>query len=422
MHSRFALGFFALLACDSKPEAGATATATAPASAPAAAAGAKPSPSKLEPGAPATTAKAHGETPSPTRPKAAPTPLTKEARASYHGHLEQGRKLAKAKEWSKAIVELEAALAVIPGDDRALGELSWAAFSSGDHAKARSSAKAAVLAASDPKVKGAALYNLGRAEEALGELAAAKDAYEQSLVARPNEVVRKRLAELAARVPATEEPLPCSKPMDAAKICDCLRATLPPEAMPPDDVPSTCEVKDTGVDGFSYARLAISPIGEESVSLVARGPDGWSVVALLDYVYNPGAFGIFEEWELTGAHERTVGAHTLVEFTSHKLRTDSDMGVDEAESETTDRLIVCDRGDGKAPPRCPLALVTSYAYERDRMGLAEDGEIEKELQTPGLPIKRETKIAVTIGEDGVAKLRAETGSVDPAQLGDRKLW
>jgi len=44
------------------------------------------------------------------------------------------------------------------------------------------------------------------------------------------------------------------------------------------------------------------------------------------------------------------------------------------------------------------------------------------MQTPGLPIRDATKIAVTIGPDGVAKLRAEAGRVDPDRLGDRNLW
>lgn len=409
MRLRLALGCSLLLGCDPKPAAPA---AGDPA----------PTPAKAEPATKPTDAEKPTAPDAAAKPKGAPTPLTKEARARYHEHLEQGRKLAKAQEWAKAIVELEAALAVIPGDDRALGELSWAAFSSGDHAKARSSAKAAVLAASDPKIKGAALYNLGRAEEALGELAAARSAYEQSIAARPNEVVRKRLAELATAVPAVADPLPCTKPSDATKVCDCLRATLPPDAFAPENQPTACELTATGVDGFSFARFSLSPIGEENVVLVARGPEGWSVVAQLDYVYNPGAFGIYEEWELAGAKERTIGTHSVVEFTSHKTRSDSDMGVDEAESETTDRLVVCDRGVGNVLPRCPLGIVASYAYERDRMGLADDGDVAKDMQTPGLPIRKATKIAVTIGEDGIAKLRAETGSVAPEQLGDRKLW
>lgn len=410
MRLRFAVTALALLGCDPTPAA------------PTPAADTRAGAAKAEPTADAPTDAKQDETPANTKPKAAPTPLTREARAEYHQHLEQGRKLAKAQEWAKAIVELEAALAVIPGDDRALGELSWAAFSSGDHAKARSSAKAAVLAASNPKIKGASLYNLGRAEEALGELAAAKSAYEQSIAARPNEVVRKRLADLATRVPAIAEPLPCTKPSDATKVCECLRATLPADTFAPENQPAACELTATGVDGFSFARFATSPVGEENVVLVARGPEGWAVVAQLDYVYNPGAFGIYEEWELAGAKERTIGTHAVVEFTSHKTRSDSDMGVDEAESETTDRLIVCDRGVGRSLPRCPLQIVTSYEYERDRMGLAEDGDLAKDIQTPGLPIRKTTKIAVTIGEDGIAKLRAETGSVEPEQLGDRKLW
>ncbi len=397
-----------VLSCDAPAPAADAAPASTPTPA-AAPVATKPEPPQRPAAKPATKIDA------PTKP-ALPT-LTKDARAEYAKHLEEGRRLAKAGEWAKAIVELEAALAVIPGDDRALGELSWAAFSSGDHAKARTHARAAVLAATSPKVKGAALYNLGRAEEALGELAAAKTAYEQSVTLRPNTVVQKRLDELGKRVPASADPLPCTKPIDSAKVCECLLATRPP-----DEAPLECELKPTGVEWFSFARYATSGLGEENVMLVARGPEGWSVVAQLDYVYNPGAFGIYEEWELASANERTIAGHTIVELTSHKSRSDSDMGIDESESEVTDTLVVCLRGDATTPPSCPLRVMTSYEYERDRMGMAEEGEVEKELQTPGLPIRATKKIAVTIGDDGIAKLRAETGSVEPELLGDRKLW
>lgn len=404
------VGSFALLACDPAPAA------------PAPTADEAPSVAKAEPAAPATPEAGATEAKAANPTKPTPVPLTKEARAEYRAHLEQGRTLAKAQQWAKAIVELEAALAIIPGDDRALGELSWAAFSSGDHEKGRTSGKAAVLAASSPKIKGAALYNLGRAEEALGELAAARAAYEQSVALRPSETVQKRLADLDRRVLEAVDPLPCTKPIESANMCECLLAARTLDDLPPDELPSSCELEPTGVEWFSYARYATGGFGEESVVLVARGPDGWSVVATLDDVYNPGAFGIYEEWELASARKRTIGGHTIVELTSHKSRSDSDMGVDEMESTVTDTLVVCIPGDTTSPPRCPLRLVTSYEYERDRMGLAGEGEIDEELQTPGLPIRDATKIAVTIGPDGVAKLRAEAGRVDPDRLGDRKLW
>lgn len=357
-----------------------------------------------------------------TSARPTPTPITRDARVAYGKHLAEGRRLAKAQQWAKAIVELEAALAVIPGDDRALAELSWAAFSSGDHAKARTTARAAVLAASNPKLEGAALYNLGRAEEALGDLTAAKAAYEQSVAQRPNEVVQKRLDELATRVPTPTEALACTTPIDASEVCACLLAARPAADPPEFAAPPQCELQPTTVEGFSVARYTMSGLGEENVVLVAQGPKGWSAVEQLDYVYNPGAFGIYEEWELASATERTIAGHAVVEFTSHRSRSDSDMGVDEAESEVTDTQIVCVRGDATTAPRCPLRVMTSYTYERDRMGLAGEGEIASDMQTPGLPIRRETKIAVTIGEDGVARLRAEAGAANPEQLGDRRLW
>lgn len=57
------------------------------------------------------------------------------------------------------------------------------------------------------------------------------------------------------------------------------------------------------------------------------------------------------------------------------------------------------------------------------VGMAgEDEEIDKDMQTPGLPIREETRITVEYTDDSIAKLRSDMGKVDADQLGDRKLW
>src|SRR5262245_57201138 len=62
-------------------------------------------------------------TPAPAPAKPAPPTISKEARATYRKQLAAGRKLAKATKWPEAIAAFEAALAAVPGDDRALSEL-----------------------------------------------------------------------------------------------------------------------------------------------------------------------------------------------------------------------------------------------------------------------------------------------------------
>lgn len=350
---------------------------------------------------------------------AKPAPLSRETRAAYKQHLSAGRKAAKAAKWAEAITALEAALVAIPGDDRALGELSWAAFSAGDYAKARASGRASVLGSTDPKVKAASLYNLGRVEEADGKLPAAALLYQQSLALRDNRTVKARLDALGKDAPLAEAPLPCTRPMPEAELCTCLNASVAENLDAAED--AACALAPAGADGFQVATYTVSSLREEQNALVARQADGWTVVALLDYVYNPGMMGINEEWTLEPPTEATLGGHQVVRFTSKKSRSDTDLGVDEIETEDTESLVICVRG---TPTTCPLDVVVSYTYLRDRLGVSGDDEMSDvaDLLTKGLPIKSETKVSVELGADGVAKIRAVTGTRQASQLGDKKLW
>jgi hypothetical protein len=114
----------------------------------------------------------------------------------------------------------------------------------------------------------------------------------------------------------------------------------------------------------------------------------------------------------------------VVRVTSKKTRSDSDMGVDEIETEDTESLVVCVRGSGTTPTTCPVDVVVAYTYERDRLGISDDEEMADvaDLRTTGLPIKSESKVSVEIGADGIARIRAVTGNARASQLGDKKLW
>lgn len=350
---------------------------------------------------------------------AKPAKLSKATRAEYKKRLQAGRTLAKATKWPEAIAELEAALAAIPGDDRALAELSYAYMASGDHDKARKAGRAAVLAATEPKIKAAALYNLGRVEENTAPAKAAA-LYQESLVLRPNKTVEKRLADLATKLPAANEPSACATPMTEAALCDCLRKTVADNFEPGATI--ACELEPTAVKGFQLARYATSDLNEETISIVAEGAGGWAVVGQLAYVYNPGMFGISEDWSLDLVREEPLGDRSVVRFEATKSRHDSDMGLDEEESEESKELVVCVRDPKGALPTCPLDVTTSYSYVRDRIGLAEDGDLDdvSDMRTSGLPIKSETQIDVTLGADGVAKLRVVRGRAD--DVGDKRLW
>ncbi|HUQ01418.1 MAG TPA: tetratricopeptide repeat protein [Kofleriaceae bacterium] len=357
--------------------------------------------------------------------KAAPAPISKETRATYKRHLSAGRKAAKAAKWPEAMKELEAALVAIPGDDRALGELSWAAFSAGDHARARKTGRASVAGATDPKIKAASLYNLGRVEEATGKITEAAALYRQSIALRPNKTVETRLAALPKDAAAVASgPSPCEKPMPEDDVCTCLEASAAEYREDADADTKACDLEPAGIDGFQIASYTLTSENEVQHVLVARQPKGWAVVADLAYVYNPGMMGISEEWSMEPPKEETIGGKQVVRFVHKKARSDSDMGIDEVESEDTETLVVCVRGGASADTTCPIDVITSYTYLRESLGMADDEDLSDvaDLRTKGLPIRSDMRVSVTIGPDGVAKVRADRGRAETSQLGDHKLW
>ncbi len=130
-----------------------------------------------------------------------PAPIAPEKRREYAARLRAGRTHAKAKRWGEAVAEFEAALVAIPMDDRALSELGWAAFQAGDHVKAEKANADSVRVSSQPELKAASLYNLGRVAEARGDRDRAAALYADSLVLRPNKTVVKRLVALGKPAP-----------------------------------------------------------------------------------------------------------------------------------------------------------------------------------------------------------------------------
>ena len=398
------LALLAVIACGKKSSPPAAGSGTAP-----------PPAAVVDAGAAVdAAAKAAGKA---AKPKAAP--VTRAARAEYKAKLSAGRKLAKAAKWPEAIAAFEAALVAIPGDERALGELSFAAMSAGDHAKDRAAGRQAVLTTTDAKLKAAALYNLGRVEEQAAAPAKAAALYRESLALRPNKTVEQRLAGLGTAITDAPTPLACATPMPADKLCDCLLATVA-ENFEPDDE-RACSVDPSGVDGWQTVTFATSGMNESEVAVVAQIGTGWAVVGYLAAIYNPGMFGISEEWTLDAAKQEPLGDRTIVRFESTHTRTDSDMGIDEIESVTSKYLMVCVRDPKTGAASCPLDVTTEATYERDRLGL-DDEELAdvKDLRTPGLPIRSETTLTVTLLPAGVAQVRAVRGR--PDGIGDVKLW
>jgi hypothetical protein len=381
---------------------------------------------------PSASASASGRTTPPT-----PT-ISPEARRSYARHLAKGRALAAEQKWGEASAMLEKALVDVPGDPRALTELGFTLLRAGDVPKARSISKKAVARAQEPKLKASALYNLGRAEEAMGHAGDASKAYVASLALRPNDVVQKQLDGLSKSAPSpggsssanAPEPLPCqaAQPLDELTACLGKAAWVVEETDAPE--PRKPELVATEGDMVALAkkvRIVSAPVNafEDDFFLVASDVRGWSVVARLGHTFNPGAFGIHEDFVASKAEVRSIKGSSVLWLETTHGRGDSDMGIDEMESSDERAVTLCLLADEKRrQTTCPIARPLSSSYKRELMGLGDVDEETKKLQTPGLPIVKETTFAVTLDADGTVTTKLVKGVADEAdrrRLGTAKL-
>lgn len=129
-----------------------------------------------------------------------------DVRKAYAQALTRGRRQAQKGDLDAAVATFQAALSLSPNDGRVLSELGVVAQRQGDLALAEKWTRQSIAATSDPQVRGASLYNLGRIEEARGDNAAAVEAYKRSLQSRPNHLVRARLATLDPTAAAELDP------------------------------------------------------------------------------------------------------------------------------------------------------------------------------------------------------------------------
>jgi tetratricopeptide (TPR) repeat protein len=114
---------------------------------------------------------------------------------SAAGLLRRGRALMARGRHAEAVAVLDAALARTPDDPLVLNELGVALREVGDLARAETVCRDAAKAA-EPRVRAAALYNLGRVLERRRDTAAAIAAYRDSLQLRHTRSVRERLIAL----------------------------------------------------------------------------------------------------------------------------------------------------------------------------------------------------------------------------------
>jgi tetratricopeptide (TPR) repeat protein len=371
----------------------------------------------------------------PAKP-ARPAP-TKAQRADYRAHLAAGRKLGNAKRWGEAVGEFEAALKAVPLDGRALAELGLAAYAAGDFKKARKANNDATRVAGDPKVRAASFYNLGLVAEAEHDVPAAAAAYAASLALRPgNATVTQALAKLGTAVsPDADDAAPqaCTTPTSIAKLCACLVTAAAAGPADPDAVAPTCaEATDAPIaddvdvtadapPGFAVLVLDDHEDHEQHVYLAAAVGKAWVVAGDLGGAYNPGMFGINESYALKSLALRKVGPRQVLWIETHREHSDSDPGLNEEESTATDSVILCPVGDAAAPTRCALTVLVAYDYDRDILLSDDEPGI---VHTKGLPLESHARLAINLGNDGVATVTLKTGTAPDRAglLGPHKLW
>ena len=135
------------------------------------------------------------------------------AQKAYKKQLKTGRAYIKDQQYLLGIEALEKANTLKPNQSSLLGEISFHSLKAGKSILARKRAGECVKATKKKKIKGACLYNQGRAEEQLGLLNEAKKSYAQSLKFRKNKTVQGRYDAL----------LKPSKKTNECKTYDCVR-------------------------------------------------------------------------------------------------------------------------------------------------------------------------------------------------------
>lgn len=329
-------------------------------------------------------------------------------RATFREALREGRKLVQAKKYDEGLKRFEEARKIDPNNARILSEIGWAAFLAGDLDRAERANADSVRFAQDDNVKGASLYNLGRVAEQREQLDLAARHYERSLAVRDNKIVAKRLAALkakgasAAAVRAIELE-PCrlvAVPGETLEdVCERLTSGVKVEqgACAPDDM------KQKEAEGGALTRVGLFSYRDleewtDYHVIALRYRDAW-YAANVAWVYNPGAFGIFEDLDAIDfdLQQLAPGGDPEVLVTLTHTRHDTDMGIDEEEDEATEVSIVY--GVVEDHPTQLMRVPTSYTYRRDRMGIAEDDEIASDLQTKGLPINVKKGAALNFDRD-----------------------
>lgn len=431
MRALFLLGLLVAVGCSSKTEtppnveAGAGATALS----------AKPAASASASSATAS-ASARPDAGRPAAPTAA-------ARTAALKDLNEGRKLSRAKDWTKALEVLDRALAVMPDDPRILSEVGWAALQANRLDRAEQANARALANAKEPLLRAPILYNIGRVAEARGKPDAARRAYTESLALRTNAEVKRRLdllptaAVTAAASSSGAAPAPAGGCMqgfpDVAALCRCLGSEGKEDFFVPETTKFTCARKATkplGDGRFSVVEAGGEEMGERSHLLVVQEAGRVRRLETLGTDYEPGAFGVHNQATVLGGESRNVGGHTVVVV--HSVQDDNDFNMAGLElCEYHAKLdTVCAVGDKAGETRCTPPIATEVTSGCGPGVVPEEKDLDDDTREALREIKKNatsksTKAEWSIAPDGKVTVTIKSGPPDllpPAARSPAPLW
>jgi tetratricopeptide (TPR) repeat protein len=329
--------------------------------------------------------------------------LTTTEKQQYYKALNEGRTAHRAKDFTAAIAAFDKALALFPDDPRALSEKGWSEFGAKDLKAAASDTNNAIGRTTNKDLLGSSYYNLGRIREDEQKTDKAVEAYQESLKVRPgNKIVEARLtglkASLVEKGSLAGPYMTFTGPFaDTKELCKEVSKTDDPSTKITCDAeaaePLDGEKTIVGSGSIKSVKIFASQTGylsegetetsyypEANYHLGIQTAEGWYLLKDLEYVYNPGAFGIFEDFTVDPFELKDIvpGGEPEILLVATHSRGDSDMGINEYETNASTDLIICGIGASKKPS-CAQVTVKS---ENERSIIDEDTDKELKADDP----------------------------------------
>lgn len=348
-------------------------------------------------------------------------PLAAQDKTNLLADLKAGRTLAKAEKWAEARAAFEKALLIDPGNGTVLSELSWVDVNMKEWQAALDHGEQALKASGDARTRAQILYNMGRAYEGKGESIEAALKYRASLDKRPNAVVQKRLDDLVAKTKGDllvkaetrkpVAPLPCSRKFaEDLALFQCLEG-IADDAFLKTPLVAANEPASGLVPPFRVVRYGNEDVGLVSYLLVRKtSAEALEPLAELARTWNPGAFGVHEEYTYTSSAETVFGKRHVAAVHGRHSHSDADYGGLSVATVTVEQATVC-AYEGDEPAKCVgplvLAVTETQTYPADAKSLSPE-------DTALLAVLRKDKPPSSVSARAELSLTAEEVTVTAA--------